>query len=271
MALEAGVNGQMITIYDKGRHMPLLWTHLIPATIEGKAMHNVQNAMFAAAMAFAMNVKLDDIRHGLRTFDASFFQTPGRMNVYDQLGFKVILDYGHNPAAVSAMVALTDALTSEPRPGRKRVVVLAAPGDRRDEDIRDVANAAAGHFELYICRRDDNPRGRGDREVPELLRDTLLAAGVPHSQVVIADSEPQAIDFALAACNPGDVLLCFVDQVTRSWKQVIYFGGRTPTEPARPAAGPDEPEAESIAPMTDFAGMSLVRDGRGVLIAEQAD
>ena len=271
VALEAGVNGQMITIYDKGRHMPLLWTHLVPATIEGKAMHNVQNAMFAAAMAFAMNVGLDDIRHGLRTFDTSFFQTPGRMNVYDQLGFKVILDYGHNPAAVSAMVALTDALTAEPRPGRKRVVVLAAPGDRRDEDIRDVALAAAGHFELYICRRDDNARGRGDREVPELLRATLLAAGVPHSQVVIADSEPQAIDFALAACQPGDVLLCFVDQVTRSWKQVIYFGGRTHVD-APPAVGaPVQAEPEGIAPMTDFAGMSVVRDGRGVLLAEQAD
>ncbi len=270
VALEAGVNGQMITIYDKGRHMPLLWTHLVPATLEGKAMHNVQNAMFAAAMAFAMNVKLDDIRHGLRTFDASFFQTPGRMNVYDQLGFKVILDYGHNPAAVSAMVALTDALTAEPRPGRKRVVVLAAPGDRRDEDIRDVASAAAGHFDLYFCRRDDNPRGRAEREVPELLRTTLLAAGVPDAQIRICDSEPDAIDAALRACNPGDVLLLFVDQVTRSWKQVIYFGGRTGVETGQ-AAADVVVETPALAPMTDFAGMSLIRDLRGVLVAEQAD
>ena len=49
-ALEAGVNGQMITLYDRGSHIPLLWTHLIPATLEGRATHNVQNAMFAAAM-----------------------------------------------------------------------------------------------------------------------------------------------------------------------------------------------------------------------------
>ena len=35
-ALEAGVNGQMITLYDKGSHIPLLWTHLIPATLEGR-------------------------------------------------------------------------------------------------------------------------------------------------------------------------------------------------------------------------------------------
>ena len=37
VVLEEGINGQMITLYDKGAHMPLLWTHLIPATIEGKA------------------------------------------------------------------------------------------------------------------------------------------------------------------------------------------------------------------------------------------
>ena len=61
-ALEAGVNGQMITLYDKGSHIPLLWTHLVPATLEGRATHNVQNAMVAAAMAFSLGIKLDAIR-----------------------------------------------------------------------------------------------------------------------------------------------------------------------------------------------------------------
>src|SRR5579862_9425882 len=58
-------------------HIPLLWTHLIPATLEGRAIHNVQNAMFAAAMAFSLGIKLDAIRQGLRTFDSTFFQAPG--------------------------------------------------------------------------------------------------------------------------------------------------------------------------------------------------
>ena len=49
VVLEEGINGHMITLYDRGTHIPLLWTHLIPATLEGKALLNVQNAMFAAA------------------------------------------------------------------------------------------------------------------------------------------------------------------------------------------------------------------------------
>jgi cyanophycin synthetase len=30
VVLEEGMNGHMITIYDQGKHIPLLWTHLIP-------------------------------------------------------------------------------------------------------------------------------------------------------------------------------------------------------------------------------------------------
>ena len=108
VVLEEGINGQQIMLYDKGAHIPLLWTHLIPATLEGRALHNVQNAMFAAAMAYSMGVKLENIRHGLRTFDTTFFQAPGRMNVFDEHPFKVILDYGHNPAAVRAMCHLVE-------------------------------------------------------------------------------------------------------------------------------------------------------------------
>jgi UDP-N-acetylmuramyl tripeptide synthase len=53
------------------------------------------------------------------------------MNVFDELPFKVIVDYGHNAAAIEAMCQLVERL--EPK-GRK-LVVLAGPGDRRDEDI----------------------------------------------------------------------------------------------------------------------------------------
>ena len=150
--LEQGMNGHLITIYDNETHTPLVWTHLIPATIEGRALHNVQNAMFAAALAYNMDISLEDIRQGLRTFDSTFFQAPGRMNIYDEHPFRVILDYAHNPAAVKAMCDLVDRFETE----GKRIVVLSAPGDRRDEDIREIAEIASGHFDHFICRRDDN-------------------------------------------------------------------------------------------------------------------
>jgi cyanophycin synthetase len=268
VALEAGINGQMMALYDKGAHIPLLWTHLVPATLEGKAVHNVQNAMFAAAMAHAMGVKLDDIRHGLRTFDTSWFQAPGRMNVFDKHGFKVIVDYGHNPAAIDAMCALVDALSAEVHPGsgRKRIVVLAVPGDRRDEDIASIAARAARSFDVFICRRDDNTRGRKEDEVPRLLREGLLAAGVADDAIVIEPEEQKAVERALEMCHPGDLCLVFADKVSRTWKQVIYHGGR----PAEPAAASNVTPIvdDGSAPMGLPSGMVLQRDSRGVFLAE---
>jgi cyanophycin synthetase len=266
VVLEAGVNGQMITLFDRGAHIPLVWTHLIPATLEGRALHNVQNAMFAAAMAFSMGVKLEDIRHGLRTFDTTFFQAPGRMNVYDEHPFKVIVDYGHNAAAIEAMCQLVDRLETR---GRK-LVVLAAPGDRRDEDIRDIARTCAGHFDHYICRRDDRARGRGEDEVPRMLQDGLLANGVRPDQIDLIPEEPAAVSHVLAMARPGDLLLIFADQVSRTWKQVVNFRSEGLAQPERPR----EPVVitPTVVPEPSIAEYAtLVRDERGVRLAREEE
>jgi cyanophycin synthetase len=262
MVLEEGINGHMITLYDKGTHVPLLWTHLIPATMEGRAIHNVQNAMFAAAMGYSMGLKAEDVRHGLRTFDTTFFQAPGRMNVYDEHPFKVILDYGHNAAAVRAMVELVQRL----RPEGRRIVVLSAPGDRRDEDVREVARIAAGGFDEYIVRRDDGLRGRGPDEIPAMLRDALLAAGVDDARIQVIPSEEEAVTAALRMARPRDLVLIFVDAITRSWKQVINF------EPEGGRAADDRLSALRVAPIDVpepelDGGGEIIRDERGVRLA----
>ncbi len=270
VVLESGIKGQMITIYDRGAHIPLLWTHLIPATLEGRAMHNVQNAMFAAAMGFSMGLKLEDVRHGLRTFDTTFFQAPGRMNIYDEHPFKVILDYGHNPAAVEAMCQLVERMEVAGR----RICVLAAPGDRRDEDIAEIGKFAAGSFDRYICRRDDHLRGRKPDEVPHLLRDALLANGVAADQILVIPDEQAAVDAALREAQPGDLVLIFGDAITRSWKQVIQFRPEAPPRPAERRRTPREPVVVSAPLLPSIAEDSrreFVRDVRGVWLPREAD
>ncbi len=267
-ALEDGVNGQMITLYDKGSHIPLLWTHLIPATLEGKALHNVQNAMFAAAMAFAMGIKLDAIRQGLRTFDSSFFQAPGRMNVFNEHPFKVLFDYGHNAHAVAAMADLAKRLDVSGR----RLVVVAGPGDRRDEDLRDIAKAVAGGFDHYICRRDDGLRGRKPDEVPKLIAATLREHGVADHQISIVPDEQDAIDAGLRMARTGDVLLVFADALVRSWKQIIKFkpeGAPQKTTVVAETAVGEEATVEPHLSPEQWEGVS--RDERGIFISRESD
>ncbi|MEM7581870.1 MAG: cyanophycin synthetase [Acidobacteriota bacterium] len=267
VVLEEGINGHMITFYDNGSHIPLLWTHLIPATLEGRAMHNVQNAMFAAAIAHSMEVKLEDIRHGLRTFDTTFFQAPGRMNVFDELPFKVILDYGHNPAAIKAMVQVVEHFETEGR----RLVVLAAPGDRRDEDIAEIARLCAGKFDHYLCRRDDSTRGRGPEEVPRMLRATLLESGVSEEQIELVPDEQEAVQRGLKLARPGDLLLVFADAIQRSWKQIIHFSPDSAMERQKtPTAALQIEPGDFIDHDLELdANSTFVRDERGVRLARE--
>jgi len=266
--LEAGMGGQMITIYDHGAHIPLLWTHLIPATIEGKATHNVQNAMFAAAMAYGMGVRLEDIRHGLQSFESSFFQAPGRGNIYNEHPFKVILDYGHNAPAVEAMCLLATRLEVEGR----RICVLAAPGDRRNEDIIAIGRIAAQHrFDHYITKRDDNPRGRGDDEVAKLLREALLESGVDTGCIEVIPDEVAALDRALQLARPGDLLLCFIDQISRSWSQVAQFRPDIPSHARIDKRASGAVEMPSVPEPQVGLLEAIIRDERGVRLAKEQE
>ncbi len=263
--LEQGMNGHMITIYDGDTHIPMLWTHLIPATVEGKAIHNVQNAMVAAALAYNMDVNLTNIQQGLRTFDTSFFQAPGRMNIYDEHAFKVILDYAHNPAAVNAICDLVSRFDID---GRK-TVVLAAPGDRRDEDIEAIARLAAPHFDHFICRRDDGLRGRDADEVPLMLKRSLIASGVDETKIEMVPDETEATRRGLDISKPGDLLLVLGDNIHRTWKQIIYFdsgheGETTASAGPAPLSLPDELGFD----LDDK--LEVIQDERGVRLAREA-
>lgn len=289
LVLEQGMNGHMITIYENSSNIQLMWTHLIPATIDGKAMHNVQNAMFAAAICYSMGKSLEDIRQGLRTFATSYFQAPGRLNVFEEHPFKVILDYGHNPAAMEAMTKLCVQL--EPK-GRK-ILCFSMPGDRRDEDIVAAASIVAGKFDHYICKADDGRRGRGDAEVPELLRKTLIENGVTDDQIQIIPSEVEAVSAALEMGETDDLVLVFGDNITRTWKQIIYFnrpedGHKNVPKIDAPAAAEQSLNVvdNSLDPLADatpvedapdipenmlLGGLRMIRDSRGVRLADAGE
>jgi cyanophycin synthetase len=219
VVLEEGVNGQMITYYsERSQRVNLLWTHLIPATLEGRATFNVANACAAAAIALALGVSVENVRQGLRTFQASFFQTPGRLNVFDEHPFRVIVDYAHNPRALEAIGELVGRLRRA-----EAIGVLSVPGDRRDQDIRAVAAIAARAFDRLILKEDIGLRGRAPGEIAELLRAGALEAGLPGERVLVCLPETEAVARALALAQKDDLVVIFADEITQVWKQVTKW------------------------------------------------
>jgi cyanophycin synthetase len=192
------------------------------------------------------------------------------MNVFNEHPFKVLFDYGHNAHAVGVMADLAQRLDVTGR----RIVVLAGPGDRRDEDLHAIAHAVAGRFDHYICRRDDNLRDRDGDEVPLIMARTLEASGVAKSAISIIPDEQEAIEAALRMGEAGDLLLIFADALTRSWKQITKFRPAGAPEPTvRTTPVPAAPLITEVPPevpaFTSLEG--LLRDERGIRLAPEVD
>jgi cyanophycin synthetase len=199
----------------------------IPATLNGMARFNVANALAAVAAGQGLGASAEIMARALRTFTSSHAENPGRFNVHDANGFRVIVDYAHNPGAMRAMGDLVAQL----RPKVGRVIgVVSIPGDRRDEDILEMGAIAAEMFDELIFRERPDGRGRPSGSVLSLLTDGALGTGFPDERIHRILSEARSVDAALRMARPGDLVLVFPTAVDAVWKQVTSF------RPAEPGA-----------------------------------
>src|SRR2546427_9451807 len=112
VVLEHGPRGEMMVIKEGRRTMPIAWVHTLPATFDGRARMMVQNAMAAAAAAHAAGAHLHDIRQGLRSFTTSMYQAPGRLNLFELNGVRVLIDYAHNAHGLETVGDFVERMTS---------------------------------------------------------------------------------------------------------------------------------------------------------------
>jgi cyanophycin synthetase len=247
VTVEQGRNGEKIVLRHGRKSMDLVWTHLIPATFEGRARMNVQNALAATAAAWAAGAHLHDIRQGLRTFTTSYYMAPGRLNMFELDGYRVVVDYAHNPPAVEALGEFVERL-SEPSSGGaraaitgRRIGVMATAGDRRDEDIREIGRVAARYFDEIIIREDENPRGRQRGETAALIAEGIESAGKDRrvGEVRTILDELEATRAALDGAREGDVVVVCVDHANQVWKELQrrQHGAASETDGLRAVVG----------------------------------
>ena len=174
----------------------------IPITLQGAARHNTANALAAAALAFAMGVSMAGVRRGLTTMTQE--QNPGRGNVFEVDGFRVIVDFAHNPQAIEALLDMAAAMQ-----GRRKVLCFGQAGDRPDDLIRELARNAweRGLDRVIVSELAHYYRGRGPGEVYGIIRDELLRCGAREDQVEHNDEEIESFESALAWAEPGDLVI----------------------------------------------------------------
>jgi cyanophycin synthetase len=179
----------------------------VPLTLGGAARFQYGNILAAIAAAFVQGMRYEDIRSGLLSFFPSPSLTPGRLNLLRVRQGQVLVDYAHNPPAVEGLMDLVRRM-----PANRRIGVVTAPGDRRDEDLRDVGRRCAG-LDYVILKEDENRRGRQPGEIVRVIGEGLAEVGIGGDRVETVFSEGEAVAHAVEQMRDRDLVVVLVDDV----------------------------------------------------------
>jgi UDP-N-acetylmuramoyl-tripeptide--D-alanyl-D-alanine ligase len=180
-----GKSGQTFTLSLPGEDLPI--------RLGALGLHNVANALAAAAVAVALGVTANAIRTGLENF------TPydKRFRLEELDGIVLIDDsYNANPASMqAALVTLRDI--------REECRALAVLGDMLElgagakEAHREVGRMAASCVErLYAMG-----------EMAESVADGAREGGLPESAVIVAANHEEVLADLRMTLNVGDFIL----------------------------------------------------------------
>lgn len=205
-------DGGALTFCVGDARVPFARVDEVPIAFGGAARHNVQNALGASALARALGLGFDAIAEGLRRFSPSLEDSPGRANLLEKGGVRLLLDFAHNPHGVSATLGFLAALRANDPEGARLTVITGQAGDRSDDDIRALCRVLVeGGVDRVILREVAGYlRGRAPGEVPAVFRGALLALGLDEDEVTLADGERAALSLALDEARAGDTVALLV-------------------------------------------------------------
>ncbi|MDB9495126.1 cyanophycin synthetase [Spirulina major CS-329] len=200
--------GKLAAVYENG-YLSIMegnWTlrieeaKNIPITLAGMAPFMIANALAACLAAFAQGVDVEEIRQGVRTFQLSSEQTPGRMNLFDLDRYHALVDYAHNPAGYEALGGFVKNWQGQ------RVGIVGAPGDRRDEDLILLGELAADMFDRILVKEDQDRRGRAEGVVADLIVQGITQAQ-PDARYEVILNEEKAIAVGLDEVEDGGLVV----------------------------------------------------------------
>jgi cyanophycin synthetase len=201
------VRDRSIVLADGANEIPLLSLDRVPLTHGGRIGFQVENTLAATAATWALGVPAEVIRTGMESFSPTMEKVPGRFNVVQVGGATVIFDYGHNTSSLAAMLEALDQF-----PHARRTCIYSAAGDRRDEDMVRQGELLGAAFDRVIVYEDHYLRGREPGQIIALFRQGIEKG--PRTKVIEGHQGwNNAIEAALTALEPGELLVCQADVI----------------------------------------------------------
>lgn len=179
----------------------------VPFTRQGTVAFQVENALAAAAAAWALGIPNEATSAGLFSFGSGLISCPARFNLLETRGKSVVFDYGDNTSSLRAMIEALQQL-----PAKRRIAVYSAAGDRRDEDMIEQGKMLGDTFDSVVLYEDQYLRGREPGEIIGLFKKGV-AEGSRGPSVTAFDNWNAAAKHAIQTSAEGDLVFIQADSV----------------------------------------------------------
>ncbi len=182
----------------------------VPLTFSGKCEFMIENILPALLAASLSNFPLEKIISALKSFVPSPTLTPGRMNLFQFKNFQIMVDYAHNTHGFIQMKKYLEQVYATQKTG-----IITAPGDRREEDIKNIGRYAAQMFDKIIIKHNRDNRGRTKEELSTFLLDGIREIN-SNSEVSIISNEIESIQYAIDNAINGEFIFVCVEDVQKT-------------------------------------------------------
>jgi cyanophycin synthetase len=249
------VRDNALILADGQQEEILLSLDKVPLTFAGRIGFQVENTLAAVAAAVSLGIPADVIRARAESFSCDKNKVPGRFNLIEVNGATAVIDYGHNP---NALLAILDALKNFPQ--QYRTCVYSMAGDRRDCDLIRAGEILGDAFDRVILYEDHYCRGRATGEIIALMRQGM-ASGKRVKTIEEVQGAVKSVERALQSSQPGELLLIQADAIDETMNFVREYLD-TLAAPTSEAAGEESVE--------ETAEESVVEPAEATLLAVEA-
>lgn len=170
-----------------------------PVALPLLGLHNVANALCAAAVAGGLGIPVADIAQGLESLPC----VPGRFEpVATGHAFQVVVDYAHTDDGLLNVLEAARALASG------KIITLFGCGGDRDKTKRPKMGNVAGRLSDYCILTSDNPRTEDPYRILLDAEVGLQQAGRQKGKdYEVIEDRATAIAHAIRRAKPGDLVL----------------------------------------------------------------
>lgn len=179
---------------------PVLSVSVVPATLDGAILFQIQNVLAAVATAMLIGVERESIREGLCGFEPTPATQPGACNIVRYNDATILVDA---PRLVSSLKMLARGVRHTPH--RRTVVVSGSFPGLTDDEAVDAGRIIGGLGGIVLLHGEN-----ATVERMHAIKDGIASAPVPPIVLAIPD-ELRAIDHLLNTVAAADLALVIAD------------------------------------------------------------